>query len=535
MVKFKYHPLVKFAAFLLLILAIEVCAFSLWEIAASFESYLTSLTASLFHYRLYFPVLLGWAIFSAVSFLFLLVYLCSAAGRTWRDDSVRLTAFYKIPLDLWLFLAFCAFALLIGFTINVFNDDVESIENVIAYYSMFFFPTAGVLLVSTLMSITARIRAGGWWRNNVITYVLRLAWWLAVRAWGILCRVLRFVWRGLRRVCRKIIGAVSEISAVPLAILFAISAVVFFLIAVGTFSGFIFIFASVYTVTGILLGAVFTRRLEKGAQKLAEGDLESRVDTSNLFGAYRRHAAHLNHICEGMSNAVEAQLRSERMKTELITNVSHDIKTPLTSLINYIDLMKKESLENETVKEYLDIMDRQSTRLKKLIEDLMEVSKTATGNVAVEMMPTDVGVLLEQSTGEYRERLAAANLTLCVDNKVKNGQIMADGKLLWRVFDNLLGNICKYSMPGTRVYLNVAEAGGEMQISLRNISLYSLNITSEELMERFVRGDRSRHTEGSGLGLSIAKNLVELQKGKLEVIIDGDLFKAVMTFPMISK
>jgi signal transduction histidine kinase len=187
------------------------------------------------------------------------------------------------------------------------------------------------------------------------------------------------------------------------------------------------------------------------------------------------------------------------------------------------------------VKEYLDIMDRQSTRLKKLIEDLMEVSKTATGNVTVEMMPTDVSVLLEQSTGEYRERLAAANLTLCVDNKVKNGQIMADGKLLWRVFDNLLGNICKYSMPGTRVYLNVAEAGGEMQISLRNISLYSLNITSEELMERFVRGDRSRHTEGSGLGLSIAKNLVELQKGKLEVIIDGDLFKAVMTFPMISK
>jgi len=223
------------------------------------------------------------------------------------------------------------------------------------------------------------------------------------------------------------------------------------------------------------------------------------------------------------------------MKTELITNISHDIKTPLTSMINYVDLMKKESIESETVKEYLDIMDRQSTRLKKLIEDLIEVSKASTGNVAVEAVPTDVSVFLEQTAGEYRERLTAANLTLCVDNKAQGRQIMADGKLLWRVFDNLLGNICKYSMPGTRVYLNVREQNGELEISLRNISLYSLNITSEELMERFVRGDRSRHTEGSGLGLSIAKNLVELQKGKLELVIDGDLFKAVMTFPVLTQ
>ena len=535
MIKFKYHPLAKFAAMLLLVLAVEGCAFFLWEIAAAFESHLTSLTVSLFSYRLYFPVLLGGAISTVIAVVALLVYLCCSAGVSWRDGTVRLTAFHKIPLDLWLFIAFLAYALLISFTFVVFNYEVDSIPNAIAYYAMFFFPACAVLLALTLMSITARIRVGGWWHNNVITYALRLIWWLAVRAWRILCHVLHVVWRFVRRVFRKLLGAVSEISAVPLAVLFALSATALFFISIVTFSGFIFLIASVYTVSGILLGAIFTRRLEKGAQKLAEGDLESTVDTSNLFGAYRRHAEYLNRIREGMSNAVEAQLRSERMKTELITNVSHDIKTPLTSIINYIDLMKKESPESETVKEYLDIMDRQSTRLKKLIEDLMEVSKASTGNITLEMADTDFNVMLEQILGEYRERLSDAQLNLLVDNAVNGAHIMADGKLLWRVFDNLLGNICKYSMPGTRVYLGVAQREGMLEVSLRNISLYSLNITSEELVERFVRGDRSRHTEGSGLGLSIAKNLVELQKGKFEVIIDGDLFKVLLRFPLIAE
>ena len=298
-------------------------------------------------------------------------------------------------------------------------------------------------------------------------------------------------------------------------------------------SVFLIFLTGLYAVFGILLGAIFSRRLEKGAQKLAEGDLESRVDSSNMFGAYRKHAEYLNHIREGMSEAVEAQLRSERMKTELITNVSHDIKTPLTSIINYVDLMKKEPIESDTVKEYLEIMDRQSTRLKKLIEDLIEVSKTSTGNIKPEMVVTDFGVLLEQVLGEYRERLTEKDLTLCVNHTAGGAQILMDGKLFWRVFDNLFGNICKYSMPGTRVYLNTEVKEGILQISLRNISLYSLNITSEELMERFVRGDRSRHTDGSGLGLSIAKNLVELQKGKLELVIDGDLFKAILSFPVV--
>ena len=176
MMKFKYHPLIKFTAMLLFILAVEGCAFFLWEIAATFEGHLTSLMVSLFNYRLYFPVLLGWAILAVVTFAVLLVYLCCAAGTSWRDGMVRLTAFHKIPLDLWLCIVFVTYALLFSFTFEVFNYEVESIPNVIAYYGMFFFPTVSVLLASTLMSITARFRVGGWWRNNVVTYALRLAW-----------------------------------------------------------------------------------------------------------------------------------------------------------------------------------------------------------------------------------------------------------------------------------------------------------------------------------------------------------------------
>ena len=535
MKKLTYHPLMKLLFALLFILSVEGALLFTYETLAAADGYFQSILVYFFRWRFYFPVLLGWTIALAVSALVFLVLLCLGSGRSYHDGEVHLTLFHRIPLDLYLGLSVFlgVWVLLLTKEVIYWRSISNSMSMCVAWLAIFTVPSLSLLFAGVLAGLCARLRAGTWWRNNIITYLFRLTWWLAGRAWFILCRVLRVVWRGLRRVCHKIFRMVSEISAVPLAILFALSAVVFFLIANGTYSGFIFIFASVYTVTGILLGAVFTRRLEKGTQKLAEGDLESRVDTSNLFGAYRRHAEHLNRIREGMSEAVEASLRSERMKTELITNVSHDIKTPLTSIINYVDLMKKEPNENEKINEYLDIMERQSTRLKKLIEDLMEVSKASTGNITPDMTDTDFSVLLEQILGEYRERLSAVELNLCIDNAAQGAHIMADGKLLWRVFDNLLGNICKYSMPGTRVYLGVARHAEMLEVSLRNISLYALNITSEELMERFVRGDRSRHTEGSGLGLSIAKNLVELQKGKLEIVVDGDLFKAIVRFPLL--
>ena len=247
----------------------------------------------------------------------------------------------------------------------------------------------------------------------------------------------------------------------------------------------------------------------------------------------RSHGENLNSIAVGMNRAVDERMRSERFKTELITNVSHDIKTPLTSIINYADLIAREPTDNEKIHEYCEVLTRQSERLKKLIEDLVEASKASTGNVEAQLAPCQISVLLTQAAGEYEKRLAAAELTLVTQQMDENVRIMADGRLLWRVLDNIMNNACKYAQPGTRVYLTLAREGGEAVISLKNISREALGIPAEELLERFVRGDSSRTTEGSGLGLSIAQSLTELQGGRLELSIDGDLFTVTLRFPGI--
>ncbi len=273
-------------------------------------------------------------------------------------------------------------------------------------------------------------------------------------------------------------------------------------------------------------------------------------------------------------------MKSERFKTELITNVSHDIKTPLTSIINYVDLLEKEKLNNETAEEYLEVLERQSARLKKLIEDLMEASKASTGNLEVNLEALEAGVSLIQIVGEFDEKMSAAKLKLLIDkpqnpvyiladsrhfwrvidnlmnNICKYAQpfdekmsaaklkllidkpqnpvyILADSRHFWRVIDNLMNNICKYAQPGTRVYINLEKMGDMARLTFRNTSKYPLNISSEELMERFVRGDSSRNTEGSGLGLSIAKSLMDLMKGRFSLYVDGDLFKVVLEFPEV--
>ncbi len=246
-----------------------------------------------------------------------------------------------------------------------------------------------------------------------------------------------------------------------------------------------------------------------------------------------------------LAAAVEQQMKSERLKTELITNVSHDIKTPVTSIINYVGLIKKEDLKNETLKEYVEVIDRQSLRLKKLVMDVIEASKAVTGNISPEMNPLDIRELLSQAVGEYEERLQKARLEAVVNTEegiLKSGglqeetgawMVMADGDRLWRVFDNLLSNICKYSVENTRVYIELQRRKENFIILFKNISRDRLNITEEELFERFVRGDASRHTEGSGLGLTIARSLTELMGGRLEVEIEGDLFRARLSFKKI--
>ena len=281
-----------------------------------------------------------------------------------------------------------------------------------------------------------------------------------------------------------------------------------------------------------LLHSAKLKTLTSATERIAKGDFAHRVDTSRLHGDLRALGNDINRINEGLAEAVKDKMRSERLKTELITNVSHDLKTPLTSIISYVDLLEKQEMQNEEAKKYVEVLARQTARLKKLTDDLFEAAMASSGNIKIELSRCDVGVLLNQSAGEFEDRLENAGLSLVVDVPNEPIYITADPKRLWRVFENLLGNICKYSQENTRVYLSVEKRGEDAVVTFRNISKEMLNISPDELTARFVRGDSSRNTEGSGLGLSIAKSLTELQGGRFEIHIDGDLFRACLKFPL---
>lgn len=278
---------------------------------------------------------------------------------------------------------------------------------------------------------------------------------------------------------------------------------------------------------GLLKLAIDYKKLSKGIKDVAAGDLQAKVHLTYALPAMKETAQALNNIGEGLESAVERTLKSERFKTELITNVSHDLKTPLTSIISYIDLLKEEEIHNDTAKEYIEVLDERSNRLKQLVEDLVEASKAATGNVKAELIPTRIDQLVIQSVGEYTDRLENSNLAI-VFNKMEEVSALVDGRHMCRIVENLLSNVCKYAMPNTRVYIDVIDAGDRVQFIVKNISKDPLAMDPNELTERFVRGEEARSTEGSGLGLAIASSLAEVQCGKLKLEIDGDLFKAVV-------
>ena len=320
-------------------------------------------------------------------------------------------------------------------------------------------------------------------------------------------------------------------------LVFVVLLIVEFIIATNMWWGeewiFIFVLLNVAEGAGLVFALLHMQQLHEGSKRVAMGDMSKPIDTSRMFWKFKEHGENINKVSDGIALAVNERMKSEHFKTELITNVSHDIKTPLTSIINYVDLIKKEDVQDEKVQGYVEVLDRQSARLKKLIEDLMEASKASTGNLAVNLEECDVEVLLTQVIGEFEEKLQKNQLEVVVDKPAHPVKMMADGRHMWRVLDNLLNNACKYSLPGTRVYVSLQQNAQEAVITFKNISKTALNIPSEELMERFVRGDSSRNTEGSGLGLSIAQSLTELMHGSMKLEIDGDLFKVTLRFPMI--
>ena len=450
-------------------------------------------------------------VIAAVSFilcLVLFIFLLCAAGHRAGSEGIVPSFVDKIPFDLFTLLMIVAISCLWAILAEMSYDSI-----LLIMLACLVILVAALLILLYIMSFAVRVKLGGVIKGCIIYKVL---------AW---------VWRLIRSVCHAIAELVRGMPLVPKSCIAV--AVILLLELISVNSGVVWLITNALLAAALIYTAICAKKLLTAGHKLAAGDESCVVDTAKLYGPFREHGENLNTIRDGVSLAVEARMRSEHFRTELITNVSHDIKTPLTSIINYVDLLGKEKPENEKMREYIDVLQRQSVRLKKLIDDLLEASKASTGNLTVNAEPCDVGVLLDQTLGEYGEKLSAAGLEPVLTKPEKPVIIMADGRHMWRIFDNLLNNICKYSQRGTRVYLEVCERDGKAVVTFRNISSRQLNISSDELMERFVRGDSSRNTEGSGLGLNIAQSLAQLQKGTMELTVDGDLFKVTLTFDVV--
>ena len=438
--------------------------------------------------------------------LFCFCFSMASAGHWAGHEGIHLTWLDKIPADVWLLVLLCTF--FIGWEALYYE-----------WGRVFFCAALVPLVLLFLCAFAAQCKAGTVLRGALIG------------------RIARFLWRIVRAIFRALLHTLARLPLVwKTALVGLVIAGAEFLLYINDFYRVrygVFLMMKIIELLAVLYIAVSLRALQKGGEKLARGDFSSPIDTRYLIGDFKRYGQELNDVQGGLEQAVQEQMKAEHLKTELITNVSHDIKTPLTSIVNYVDLLKKEDMPSPAAREYIAVLDRQSHRLKKLTEDLVEASKASSGALNVELQPTDVNVLLSQIEGEYQERLAACHLTLVTQPPAPGTMIQADSRLLSRVMDNLVSNVCKYALENTRVYVTAAVRDGQAVISFKNVSRDELNISPDELMERFVRGDASRHSEGSGLGLSIARSLVQLQGGTFALSIDADLFRADIVFPLI--
>lgn len=502
-------------------------------------------------YRNYF---LPAAACFALLFVLLGIYLITAAGRKPKQEGIRAGGLNRLPLDLYLLAGGTAGLGLIAIPVSMATSLIKT------DFYLFCGLTAGAIFLACLIFVgfcfawAAQWKTGGGfvWKNSFCARMLRclvrvavaLEQFLATKILPALLwlfkksvHFLRAVGRGCLLWLKAGLGVLAQgvhrlLLLLPLTWQWILGGMVLIVIAMlgGAMGGGAILMAVCLCILLILYGAYSFGILADSTRRMSQGYLDTKVDEKNLLGCFKESAADLNALADVAVVAAQKQLKSERMKTELITNVSHDIKTPLTSIINYVDLLQKPHTEEEQA-QYLEVLDRQSQRLKKLIDDLMDMSKANTGNMVVEITRLDAVESVNQALGEFTEKLEKAQLTPVFRHSVGSAPILADGKLVWRVMSNLLGNAVKYAMPGTRLYIDLMTLEDKVVVSLKNISREELNVNADELMERFVRGDQARNTEGSGLGLNIAKSLMELQKGQLQLLVDGDLFKVTLTFP----
>ena len=451
--------------------------------------------------------------------LWITCYVCllCSAGRRPRSDGFHPGPLHKLPFDLLLTVCLTVFYLCMHFADRFYY--FSDVEEAVAASTVILLGLCAFLGLS--VSLAARIKSRTLLKNTLIWIVCRLLWKL-LKFCG---KTLLLFVRSIPLIWRTILIAATLFATDSLVLVFAFNGddeIVFF-----------WLFKLLLQTGALLYAAIFMRRLQQGGAALAAGDLTFKTDTRIMFWDFKQHGENLNRISQGMAAAVEERLRSERMKTELITNVSHDIKTPLTSIINYATLIAEAPCDCEQHTEYSQVLVRKSEHLRRLLDDLVEVSKASTGNLEVVLTPCDANVLLTQAAGEFAQRCENAGLALVTAQPEASLRIMADSRRIWRIFENLMSNACKYALPGSRVFLSLEQQGNDAVFTFRNTSSAVLNVSADELMERFVRGDSARSTEGSGLGLSIAQSLTQLQGGTMHVTIDGDLFKVVLRFPLI--
>lgn len=466
-------------------------------------------------YAPYMTLMLALAVISCLVIILCVAWLTVAAGRRPEDEEIHLNFFDKWKTEITAGLVIGIWILLCAFGVNLWNPYYYVAEQ--NMYNPWQLIIAGGIAAATCacfligyLSLVRRIKAKTMWTNSLtrsmVNGTVRFTKYVAMHIPALWKTLLVF---GTFIILHWIAMAVEhEAFPVVLAILAEVAALFY-----------------------ILNLSIGRKKIHKGIERIANGDVDYKISLEHLHGQQLEIAEMVNNIGDGLQAAVEKSMKSERLKTDLITNVSHDIKTPLTSIINYIDLLKRENFTDPKVQGYLDILEAKAQRLKVLTEDVVEASKVSSGNITLEKMRVNLVEMIQQTSGEFEEKFKNRGLKEVLNLPEAEAVIYVDGRRMWRVLENIYNNAAKYAMEGTRIYADLKLIKDEVVFSLKNISEQPLNIEAEELTERFIRGDISRNTEGSGLGLSIAKNLTEMQGGKFDIYLDGDLFKVTITFP----
>lgn len=464
-------------------------------------------------YKTYLPFVgIGMFVMIAafLGFLLTMIYITLATGRTDEDDKIRLYRIDYIPTEL-LFVAMIVFIVsLIAFCAKLSGKDLGISSSLILTGTLVFLSDS--ILLTLYLSFVRKIKADQFVKCSILSYVIRT-----------LKQVIQ-----KQRMERR--GMIRIITCSVLELLFLW--IVFVYHSIWAVLGLLSVL--VYMAVNIMQHAVYRKKILNGIQEIGRGKLDTKLNVKEFKGDYRDMAVEVNGIGEGLMNAVEENIKSERLKTELVTNVSHDIKRPLTSIINYISLIKMEGTWNQNVENYVDILEKKSERLKQLMEDLVEISKITSGNIMLDMQPINMVELIYQTGGEFNEIFEDVGLTVVTRLPKDPVMILADGSRLWRVVQNLYNNVAKYALKDTRVFVELKTESGIAEFSIKDVSAQRIHKSAQDLSERFVRGDESRGTEGNGLGLSIARNLTNLMGGTLEIELDGDLFTVSITFPVIN-